>query len=362
MQTLDFFKTAISVLAGKQEFGLAEDNLEQAKERILGTEMLEDHSIRVSLASDGMNLDQKIHIERELSGIWLEAHPKQRLKLYFKRIKGPSVSERKEPIRSPKPSPFGLKVQKRAIPGVRQVIVVASGKGGVGKSTVSTNIAVTLAKLGYRTGLFDADVYGPSAPTMLGLKGPLEVTAHKRILPMVGHNVKTVSFGFMSDSLNPVIWRGPLVAKAIEQFCYDVEWGDTDFLIVDLPPGTGDVQMSLIENLPIHGAIIVSTPQDIALIDAHKALTMFQKLEVPIIGMIENMSGFTCPHCGEVSHIFGEFGATEFSEMRKIPLLGKITLNPSIRAGGDQGKPASLIEGSKEESQFSELAQKLIQF
>ena len=362
MQSLDFIKTAISVLAGKHEFGLAEDNIDQAMQRILATEVLEDHSLRVNLASDGLNLDQKIHLERELSGIWLAAHPKQRLHIYFKRTKDSPSAEKKDPIRSPKPHAFGLKVQKRAIPGVRQVIVVASGKGGVGKSTVSANLAVTLARLGYRTGLFDADVYGPSVPTMLGLKGPLEITAHKKIEPMVGHNVKTVSFGFMSDSLNPVIWRGPMVAKAIEQFCYDVEWGDTDFLIVDLPPGTGDVQMSLIENLPIHGAIIVSTPQDIALIDAHKALTMFQKLEVPIIGMIENMSGFTCPHCGETSHIFGEFGATEFSEMRKIQMLGKIPLNPSFRTSSDLGKPASLVEGSTEQLIFSGLAQNIINF
>lgn len=352
----EILRTALSSLAGHQELGFAGDDRTSAELRLLNLELLEDGSFKSLIGSDGLDLQQKISLERRLTSIWSLKKPGVGLQVYFKRVKDsgrPAVKPSSSPS---KPAPFGLKVQKRAIPGVKKVIVVASGKGGVGKSTVSTNLAVSLARQGAKVGFFDGDIYGPSGPTMLGLKGSLHVGADKKITPREAYGVKTVSFGFMSDSQNPVIWRGPMVAKAIEQFCYDVHWGETDYLVVDLPPGTGDVQMSLIENLPIHGAIIVTTPQDIALIDAHKALTMFEKLDVPILGLVENMAGYMCPKCGETSHIFGEYGAKEFSEVRKLPLLISIPLHPALREGGDSGIPASLKEGSREEALFKELA------
>lgn len=357
MLELEILKSSLSALAGNKELGLGDDDDTSAGLRLLQLEPLEDQSFKTLIASDGLNLEQKILLERQLTQAWSLLRPESTLQIYFKRIKDTNRAQTKPSPAVSKPAPFGLKVQKRAIPQVKQVIVVASGKGGVGKSTVSTNLAVSLARLGHKVGFFDADIYGPSGPTMLGLKGSLHVGADKKIEPRVAHGVKTVSFGFMSDAQNPVIWRGPMVAKAIEQFCYDVRWGETDFLVVDLPPGTGDVQMSLIENLPIHGAIIVTTPQDIALVDAHKALTMFEKLEVPILGLVENMMGFMCPKCGETSHIFGEYGAKEFSEVRKLPILVSIPLHPALRIGGDQGIPASMVEGTVEQKIFDQLAQ-----
>jgi len=357
MRELEILKSSLSALARNKEFGLGEDDGDSAAMRLLHLEALEGGHFKTLIASDGLDLEQKISLERHLTQIWSTHHPEIPLQIYFKRIKEAKGAKLNPAPAGAKPSPFGLKVQKKAIPQVKQVIVVASGKGGVGKSTVSTNLAVSLARHNYKVGFFDADIYGPSGPTMLGLKGSLHVGADKKIEPRKAHGVNTVSFGFMSDAQNPVIWRGPMVAKAIEQFCYDVRWGDTDFLIVDLPPGTGDVQMSLIENLPLHGAIIVTTPQDIALVDAHKALTMFEKLDVPILGLVENMTGFMCPKCGETSHIFGDYGAKEFSEMRKIPLLISIPLHPALRMGGDQGIPASMVDGSPERNLFDELAQ-----
>jgi ATP-binding protein involved in chromosome partitioning len=352
----DILRAALSSLAGNLEMGFGSDDGKSAELRLLNLELLEDGNFKSLIASDGLSLEHKILLERKLTSIWTSQKAGPTLQVYFKRVKDVKSSPVKPSASASKPAPFGLKVQKRAIPGVKKVIVVASGKGGVGKSTVSTNLAVSLASTGAKVGFFDGDIYGPSGPTMLGLKGSLHVGADKKITPREAFGLKTVSFGFMSDSQNPVIWRGPMVAKAIEQFCYDVHWGETDYLIVDLPPGTGDVQMSLIENLPIHGAIIVTTPQDIALIDAHKALTMFEKLDVPILGLVENMAGFMCPKCGETSHIFGEYGAKEFSEVRKLPLLISIPLHPALRQGGDSGIPASLKEGSVEQKLFQELA------
>jgi ATP-binding protein involved in chromosome partitioning len=248
------------------------------------------------------------------------------------------------PIRK-KPNFYGLNIDKRAIPGVQNVIVVASGKGGVGKSTVSTNLAVALGKLGKRVGLLDADIYGPSAPMMLGLTGTLHLSDDNKLIPKEAHGIKTMSFGFLSDHYHPVIWRGPMISKALQQLFYDVAWGELDYLVVDLPPGTGDIQLTLIERLPIHGALIVTTPQDIALLDAHKALSMFTKLEVNVLGVVENMSQFACPHCGGDVDIFGHEGVNRFSEERKLPVLCRIPLNKTIRMNCDAGTPAAMREG-----------------
>jgi ATP-binding protein involved in chromosome partitioning len=259
-----------------------------------------------------------------------------------------------------KKMPFGLELNQKEIPGVRHVVVVASGKGGVGKSTVSTNLAVALAAKGQKVGLLDADIYGPSSPTMLGLRGALEVSKRNKLLPQQAYGVKCVSFGFMSDEQNPVLWRGPMVAKAIKQFLYDVDWGELDTLVIDLPPGTGDVQLALIESIPIHEAIIVTTPQDVALIDAHKAVTMFEKLSVPIAGLIENMSVHVCQKCGFEEHIFGTDGVDKFAEKRSLAILGKIPLHVSVREGGDQGKPVALNTESPSGKVFSFIADTVI--
>jgi ATP-binding protein involved in chromosome partitioning len=224
------------------------------------------------------------------------------------------------------------------IPGVAHVVAVASGKGGVGKSTVAANLAVTLARKGKRVGLLDADIYGPSVPMMFGVSGR-PIVHGDRIQPFEKYGISLMSLGFLLDVDTPVIWRGPMVMRAVEQMLGDVDWGPLDFLIVDLPPGTGDAQLTLSQRVPLSGAVIVTTPQDIALIDARKGLAMFEKVAVPVIGIIENMSTFVCPHCGEETDIFKRGGGERTSEILGCPFLGRIPLDPAIVAGGDAGEP-----------------------
>jgi ATP-binding protein involved in chromosome partitioning len=226
----------------------------------------------------------------------------------------------------------------KLLPEVKNIIAVASGKGGVGKSTVAANLAVRLAQLGQRTGLLDADIYGPSVPTLFG------ITAKPRVIdgllvPFEAYGVRVMSLGFVLDVDTPVIWRGPMVMKAIEQLLGDVAWGELDFLIVDLPPGTGDAQLTLAQKVPLSGAVVVSTPQDLALIDARKGLAMFRKVNVPVLGIVENMSGFVCPHCGETTDIFKRGGAERTAELLGCRFLGRIPLDPQIAEGGDAGRP-----------------------
>lgn len=229
------------------------------------------------------------------------------------------------------------------IAGVKRVIAVASGKGGVGKSTVSANLAIALSEAGHAVGLLDADIYGPSQQMMTGAQGEPRGTADGRIMPMdAPGDLAVMSLGFIIDADQPVIWRGPLLMKALEQLIVDVAWGELDYLIVDLPPGTGDVALTLCQNVPLAGAIIVTTPQDVALIDARKALAMFQKLEVDVLGLVENMAGFTCPECGHEEHIFGSGGGRKTAEELDIPFLGGIPLDPAIVLGGDGGRPVVL--------------------
>lgn len=233
----------------------------------------------------------------------------------------------------------------RLIPQVRNVIAVASGKGGVGKSTVSTNLALALADSGAQVGLVDADIYGPNIPLMMGYtkKPDLFGNDQKKILPLERLGIKLMSIGFfIGDDDSPVIWRGPMVHGAINQFLRDVDWGELDYLVVDLPPGTGDAPLSLSQLVPVAGVVIVTTPQDVALQDVVKGLAMFQRLEVPILGIIENMSGFVCPHCGQVTQVFGQGGGDRLSQRYSIPLLGRIPLDPRIRQGGDEGRPIVL--------------------
>lgn len=225
-----------------------------------------------------------------------------------------------------------------SLPTVRNVIAVASGKGGVGKSTVTVNLAVALSETGARVGLLDADIYGPSIPLMMGTKARPEQHGD-RIHPVEKNGIKIMSMGFLVPENQPVIWRGPMVHGALMQFFNNVEWGELDYLLVDMPPGTGDAQLTMSQSAPLSGAIIVTTPQEVSLLDARKGLRMFQNVKVPILGVIENMSGFVCNHCSEVSHIFREGGGEKISAEMGVPLLGKIPLDINIAESGDKGTP-----------------------
>jgi ATP-binding protein involved in chromosome partitioning len=224
------------------------------------------------------------------------------------------------------------------IKGVKNTIAVASGKGGVGKSTVAVNVATALARAGASVGLLDADVYGPSIPLMMGVHDK-PMMRNQRIVPLEAHGVKLMSIGFILDPEKALIWRGPLVAQLITQFLNDVDWGELDYLVIDLPPGTGDVQLTLVQKIPISGAVIVTTPQEVALADAVKGLKMFQEVKTPVVGIIENMSGFICPHCGEKTPIFGEGGGKRTAAEHGVPFLGEVPIEPLVREGGDTGKP-----------------------
>lgn len=228
------------------------------------------------------------------------------------------------------------------LPGVEYVIAVGSGKGGVGKTTVAVNLAVSLAKLGHRVGLIDADIYGPNVPTMLGATRQPNVVGDNRIEPVLAHGVKFISVGLISPGDKPMMMRGPMLHQIVRQFLMQVEWGELDFLIVDLPPGTGDVVISLVQTVPLTGAVVVSTPSDVALEDARKALEMFHQVRVEVLGIVENMSSFHCPHCGEEIDIFSKGGAERTAAQFGVEFLGSLELDPSIRKGGDRGMPVSL--------------------
>ena len=228
--------------------------------------------------------------------------------------------------------------QEALLPGVKHIIAVASGKGGVGKSTVSTNLSVALAQTGAKVGLMDADIYGPNIPMMMGVPKPPEKEGDK-IKPAEAHGVKIISMGFFVPEETAIVWRGPMVHTAIQQFFRDVLWGELDYLLVDLPPGTGDAQLSLSQIVPLTGVVTVTTPQEVALYDVRKGLMMFKKVNVPLLGVIENMSFFVCGHCGERTEIFSFAGGERAAKKFEIPFLGRIPLDPAIREGGDAGMP-----------------------
>lgn len=225
------------------------------------------------------------------------------------------------------------------IPGVKAIIAIASGKGGVGKSTVAVNIALALSQLGMKIGLLDADIYGPSIPMMMGLSGKPETTEDKKLIPMENHGIKTMSIGYMVEPGTAMIWRGPMVQSALQQMMMDVKWGELDLLVVDMPPGTGDAQLTMAQKVPLAGAVIVSTPQDIALLDAVRGIAMFEKTNIPILGLVENMAWFEAPGSNEKTYIFGQGGVKRTAEKMGKDLLGEVPLVPAIREGMDQGKP-----------------------
>jgi ATP-binding protein involved in chromosome partitioning len=230
--------------------------------------------------------------------------------------------------------------QEQLVPGVKNIIAVASGKGGVGKSTVSVNLAVALAQAGAKVGLLDADITGPNIPMMLGVEGQPKASENNKITPLERHGVKCISIQFFVPEGQPIVWRGPLVGGAIQQFLRDVDWGELDYLVVDLPPGTSDAQLTLAQSVPLGGAVLVTTPQEVALSDVGKALAMFKRLSVPILGLVENMTAFACPHCGELTEIFGRGGGERFCQQHGIDFLGGVPLDVTVRQGGDVGVPA----------------------
>ncbi len=235
------------------------------------------------------------------------------------------------------------KQREAIIPGVKNTIAVASGKGGVGKSTVAVNLAVALAMDGATVGLIDCDVYGPSIPLMMGIDQRPEMKNGK-LVPLENYGVRLMSIGFLVDPMQAVIWRGPMASGAVKQFMSDVEWGDLDYLVFDLPPGTGDIQLTLVQTIPLTGAVIVTTPQDISLADARKGLKMFQRVNVPVFGIVENMSYFLCSHCGHREEIFDNGGGKRTAEQLGVPFLGEIPIDTKIRVGGDTGRPLVVAE------------------
>ncbi|GGG65708.1 iron-sulfur cluster carrier protein [Salipiger pallidus] len=267
---------------------------------------------------------------------------------------------------APKPAPSlkvggHMKAQEGRMnpPGVKSVIAIGSGKGGVGKSTVSSNLAVALAKAGRRVGLLDADIHGPSQPRMFGISKRPASPDGKTIIPLEAHGVTLMSIGFMLPEDKAVVWRGPMLMGALQQMMMQVEWGELDILLVDLPPGTGDVQLTLGQKSDLAGAIVVSTPQDVAMIDARKALDAFDTLKVPVLGLIENMSMFICPDCGHESHVFGAGGVQAEAEKLGLPVLAQLPIDLETRVGGDEGRPVALGDGVMSEA-YKALAERFI--
>jgi ATP-binding protein involved in chromosome partitioning len=251
-------------------------------------------------------------------------------------------------------------MQKLPIEGVQNLIAIGSGKGGVGKTTVAVNLAIALAKLGHKVGLMDADVYGPNVPLMLGLRATPKAQG-ERIIPLEKHGMKVMSMGFLNPGDKPLIWRGPMLHSVVQQFLRGVEWGQLEFLLIDLPPGTGDVQLSLIQTAPLTGSIVVTTPSDVSLEDARKAVNMFEQVRVPILGIIENMSYLICPHCQERIDVFSTGGGERTADQMNVHFLGALPLDPQVRIGGDSGKPVALRDTTDPHAAgFFQLAQNVL--
>ena len=256
--------------------------------------------------------------------------------------------------------PHAVQPNVQPLPNVRNIIAVGSGKGGVGKSTTAVNLALALARDGAAVGVLDADVYGPSVPMMLGLEGRPESPDGKSIEPMRAHGMEAMSIGLLVDQDTPMIWRGPMATGALTQLLNDTRWGDLDYLVVDLPPGTGDIQLTMAQKIPVAGAVIVTTPQEIATLDARKALKMFEKVEVPVLGLVENMAVHTCSNCGHAEHVFGRGGAQKMAETYGVPMLGSLPLEVAIREQGDAGTPiVAALPGSGAAQAYRQAARQL---
>ncbi len=271
------------------------------------------------------------------------------------------IKEAEQIKRQPSAQPQNQWAGQSLIEGVKQTIAVASGKGGVGKSTVASNLAICLSKLGHSVGLLDCDVYGPSVPTIMGTNEKPGIGAGRKIIPLEKHGIKLMSLGLLLDDDAPVIWRGPIVAKLITQFIDDITWGDIDYLVMDLPPGTGDVQLTLAQKVKLTGAVIVTTPQDLALLDADKGAAMFRQVNAPVLGIVENMSTFHCPHCQEETDIFGSGGGAREALKLKVPFLGKVPIESVVRESGDDGIPVVInAPESASAKAFMEIAERVI--
>ena len=276
--------------------------------------------------------------------------------------RGPAPGARPQPGTT---SPAAAAAAQRAhgtvgVPGVGAIIAVASGKGGVGKSTTAANLALALSDLGLRTGVLDADIYGPSIPKLLGIKGRPQTRGGTRLIPMDGYGLKVMSIGFLVEEETPMIWRGPMVMSALTQMLREVEWGELDVMVVDMPPGTGDAQLTMAQQVPLRGAVIVSTPQDLALIDARRGVAMFRRVNVPVLGIVENMSYFLCPQCGTRSDIFGHAGARHEAERLGVPFLGEVPLHIEIREKSDAGLPVvATAPNSEHAAIFRGIAQRV---
>ena len=282
-------------------------------------------------------------------------------------ITAPAGKPQGQPVRSSGAAP-SLQIGRhptgqagpQPIPGVRNIVAIGSGKGGVGKSTVTSNLAVALARAGRRVGLLDADIYGPSQPRMMGVSGRPASPDGQHIEPLHAHGVTMMSIGLMLKEGEAVVWRGPMLMGAMQQMLQQVNWGELDVLLIDLPPGTGDVQLSLCQKAAVTGAVIVSTPQDVALLDARRAIDMFNKLKAPVLGLVENMSTYVCPNCGHEAHLFGHGGVASEARELGLPFLGELPLELEVRLAGDSGRPVAMGEGATAQA-YARLAQRLIQ-
>ena len=261
----------------------------------------------------------------------------------------------------PRLPPHAVQGELKPLANVRNIVAVGSGKGGVGKSTTAVNLALALAAEGLAVGVLDADVYGPSVPMMLGLSGKPDSPDGKTIEPMRAHGIEAMSIGLLVDQDTPMIWRGPMATSALTQLLTETRWGDLDVLVVDLPPGTGDIQLTMAQKIPVAGAVVVTTPQDIATLDARKALKMFEKLDIAVLGLVENMAVHVCGNCGQAEHIFGEGGATRMSAQYDVPVLGSLPLQVSIREQGDAGTPIVAAEPDSAAAQaYREVARAML--
>lgn len=271
---------------------------------------------------------------------------------------GSETSSRSTGGENQAPTESDDQIEPQKLPGVDHVIAVASGKGGVGKSTVAVNLAETLSRRGWDVGLADLDVYGPSAPTMFGVRGRPTTDENGMILPIESHGIQIMSIGFLLEDREPTVWRGPIVMQAVEEFLHEVTWGDLDVLITDLPPGTGDVQLSLLQTVDLDGTVVVTTPQPLALLDVDRSVEMCRDMDVPLLGIVENMSRFVCDECGTEHQIFGDGGGQGMAQRLDVPFLGELPLLPEIREGGDQGRPIVHSDPNRDVvDQFDQMAQ-----